>query len=119
MNSVTSKNSYVMEVSSSSLESIAYSASTETLMVKFKSSGDCYQYDDVGPRVAGEFKSADSYGKFLNGTIVPNFGFSKKSEVTYVAFCENLRTRLTLVPIVNIDWSVISADAEKMVWYRF
>lgn len=57
-----------VELSSSSIASVEYFASTQTLQVVLRS-GDVYQYFDVPETVYHEFVTADSAGVYFNSAI--------------------------------------------------
>lgn len=119
MTPVVSDKGYVANVHSTNLEVIAYSNTTETLWVKFKTSGEVYEYLNVDGNDAEGLRTASSHGSFHNSNIKPNYQHRLGSQVEFEVFCETIRIQSTVVPIVNIDWAALSAQADQMVWTRY
>ena len=63
-------------VTSSSIASIGYDESSETLEIEFLN-GNVYQYFDVPKRDYDGLMSASSNGQYLNQNIKGNYRFSK------------------------------------------
>ncbi len=118
MTACVSSRGYVTDVISTMLASIAYSTSTETLWVEYKSNGEVYEYLNVPTRLAEAFRTAGSHGKFVNDQIKPSYLARKGTVAEYLVFCDAIRIQSTLVPIVNIDWAAVTAHADHMVWDR-
>ena len=58
---------------SSAIESVHYLASSNTLCVMYKGNTTNYHYQDVPATVMFHLLVADSFGKFINAHIKPNY----------------------------------------------
>lgn len=63
-------------VSSSNLSAVSYDPATQTLYVKFHSSG-AYAYHDVPPSVHSGLMNATSHGQYHAAFIKNNYRYSK------------------------------------------
>jgi hypothetical protein len=100
------------------LDTIAYSSATGSLWVKFKPSGLCYSYAGVGQTIANELKNATSHGQYFNNNIKGIIDHTNESLEDFLEFCRHLKNGLVPVPIVNINWDVVAADGDYILFGR-
>lgn len=73
--SVIDNGNLIIKPISSAIEVIHYLADTQTLVVKYNGSSSKYFYQSVPVTVVFHLLVADSFGKFINAHIKPNYEF--------------------------------------------
>jgi hypothetical protein len=67
----------MITVNSTNIDSVGYNADTQTLTVKFKVSGQTYEYLNVPQRLYESLMTAESKGKYINNNIRSQFTYRR------------------------------------------
>lgn len=67
----------MITVNSTNIDSVGYNADTQTLTVKFKVSGQTYEYLNVPQTLYEGLMTAESKGKYINDNIRSQFNYRR------------------------------------------
>jgi hypothetical protein len=67
----------MITVNSTNIDSVGYNADTQTLTVKFKVSGQTYEYLNVPQTLYEGLMTAESKGKYINDNIRSQFTYRR------------------------------------------
>jgi hypothetical protein len=67
----------MITVNSTNIDSVGYNADTQTLTVKFKVSGQVYEYLNVPQTLYESLMTAESKGKYINDNIRSQFTYRR------------------------------------------
>jgi hypothetical protein len=67
----------MITVNSTNIDSVGYNADTQTLTVKFKVSGQIYEYLNVPQTLYEGLMTAESKGKYINDNIRSQFTYRR------------------------------------------
>ena len=67
----------MITVNSTNIDSVGYNADTQTLIVKFKGSGQVYEYLNVPQTLYEGLLTAESKGKYINDNIRSQFNYRR------------------------------------------
>jgi hypothetical protein len=67
----------MITVNSTNIDSVGYNADTQTLTVKFKVSGQIYEYLNVPQTLYESLMTAESKGKYINDNIRSQFTYRR------------------------------------------
>jgi hypothetical protein len=67
----------MITVNSTNIDSVGYNADTQTLTVKFKGSGQLYEYLNVPQTLYESLMTAESKGKYINDNIRSQFTYRR------------------------------------------
>lgn len=67
----------MITVNSTNIDSVGYNADTQTLTVKFKVSGQTYEYLNVPQTLYEGLLTAESKGKYINDNIRSQFNYRR------------------------------------------
>jgi hypothetical protein len=67
----------MITVNSTNIDSVGYNADTQTLTVKFKGSGQIYEYLNVPQTLYEGLMTAESKGKYINDNIRSQFTYRR------------------------------------------
>ena len=67
----------MITVNSTNIDSVGYNADTQTLIVKFRVSGQTYEYYNVPQNLYEGLMTAESKGKYINDTIRSQFAYRR------------------------------------------
>jgi hypothetical protein len=67
----------MITVNSTNIDSVGYNADTQTLIVKFKVSGQTYEYLNVPQTLYESLMTAESKGKYINDNIRSQFTYRR------------------------------------------
>jgi hypothetical protein len=67
----------MITVNSTNIDSVGYNADTQTLTVKFKVSGQTYEYLNVPQTLYESLMTAESKGKYINNNIRSQFTYRR------------------------------------------
>ena len=67
----------MITVNSTNIDSVGYNADTQTLTVKFKVSGQTYEYLNVPQTLYEGLMASESKGKYINDNIRSQFNYRR------------------------------------------